>query len=101
MKDVARTFDPAKFTEHAECVICLEAFEPKKARVVALPCDVRHYFHMDCIMMWTQTHNNCPLCKQIFKLKDVRDFNKRLNHHLKKAECEKRKKICLKKATQE
>ena len=45
---VARTFDPFKFKEHTECSICLCDFEAETL-VTVLPCDVRHYFHAECI----------------------------------------------------
>ena len=45
----ARAFDPFKFSEHTECVICLMDYE-KNEMVTALPCDFRHYFHTKCIM---------------------------------------------------
>lgn len=49
LEQVARPFDPVKFTEHDDCIICLVPFEAKKSRLTVLPCDVRHYFHMECI----------------------------------------------------
>ena len=45
---ISRTFDPFKFSEHTECVICLMEFSETEM-VTALPCDVRHYFHTSCI----------------------------------------------------
>ena len=45
---VSRVFDPFKFKEHTECSICLADYD-SNAMVTVLPCDVRHYFHAECI----------------------------------------------------
>ena len=74
---VARVFDPFKFTEHKECSICLCEYE-KDALVTVLPCDVRHYFHGECIRDWAKNHNTCPLCKAEFSLTAIHEFNSRL-----------------------
>ena len=50
---ISRAFDPFKFSELTECVICLEDFT-KDDMVTALPCDHRHYFHSHCIRDWSQ-----------------------------------------------
>ena len=34
--------------------------------VTSLPCDKRHYFHSACIEQWSETNNDCPLCKTVF-----------------------------------
>lgn len=46
----------------AECPICQESVE-RGMDVTALPC--AHWFHADCIEPWLQTHNTCPVCRQI------------------------------------
>ena len=81
---VARDFDPEIFLEHEDCVICFEKFEAKKSKVTVLPCDVRHYFHSDCIEKWTLKKTNCPLCKAKFSVESIFKFNKQLTKHLKK-----------------
>lgn len=48
LEKISRAFDPFKFSDHTECTICLVDFESKDM-VTALPCDVRHYFHTECI----------------------------------------------------
>lgn len=25
---------------------------------------LQHIFHTDCIKLWLETHNNCPMCRQ-------------------------------------
>ena len=73
----ARAFDPFKFSEHTECVICLMDFE-KNEMVTALPCDVRHYFHAECISSWSKKNSTCPLCKTPFSVAAIREFNNKL-----------------------
>ena len=65
---ISRAFDPFKFSELTECVICLEDFK-KEDMVTALPCDHRHYFHTHCIQEWSAKQRTCPLCKAEYSLK--------------------------------
>ena len=80
---VARTFDPFKFREHKECSICLSEFD-NNAMVTVLPCDVRHYFHAECIQDWSRIHTTCPLCKAEFNLAQIREMNSKLSINIKK-----------------
>ena len=64
-----------------ECAICMDTFEPGQ-KVTALPCDIRHYFHTRCILSWSRTTRNCPLCKTIFTESDVLAFNKEFTEKL-------------------
>lgn len=50
-------------TYQDECCICLGEFKPKQ-NVVALPCDMKHYFHQNCIENWFKYHTACPFCKK-------------------------------------
>ena len=74
---LARLFDPFKFSEHTECVICLMDFE-KDEMVTALPCDFRHYFHTECILNWSKKNTSCPLCKKSFSMAAITEFNNKL-----------------------
>ena len=74
---LARAFDPFKFKEHTECVICLGEYD-RDSMVTVLPCDVRHYFHANCIEEWSSRNNTCPLCKAPFTIESIREFNRRL-----------------------
>ena len=74
---MSRAFDPFRFSEHSECVICLMDFEPDEL-VTALPCDYRHYFHTHCILNWSEKQSACPLCKKYFAMSSIQDFNNRL-----------------------
>jgi hypothetical protein len=33
-------------------------------KVLVLPCDVMHAFHVDCIKLWLKRSTGCPLCKK-------------------------------------
>ena len=44
------------------CIICQECFEEEQT-IMILQCD--HFFHRDCLLMWFQYQNKCPLCKKI------------------------------------
>jgi hypothetical protein len=48
----------ARFTERADCPVCLE---PHEARASALRCG--HAFHADCIGRWLERARTCPMCR--------------------------------------
>ena len=43
----------------AECSICLEQLNEKN--IAVLYCG--HYYHVECILDWSNQKNNCPMCK--------------------------------------
>ena len=43
-----------------DCSICLEPFH-KKNSIIILSCD--HKFHENCIKLWLNKDNSCPLCR--------------------------------------
>ena len=64
----------------------MESFKPGEP-VIALPCDIRHFFHSRCILVWSRTQKSCPLCKVDFDESLVKAFNakfKRLTQIAKK-----------------
>ena len=69
------------FTSHNECAFCIESFEPGQP-VIVLPCDLRHYFHSKCILVWSRSQKYCPLCKLEFNEELVRQFKPQLKNHL-------------------
>ena len=75
---MSRAIDGTRFNEHLECSICLGDFGPDD-HVTPLPCDVRHYFHTDCIKEWAQVKLFCPLCQKAFTRGQLEDFNRRFS----------------------
>ena len=67
-------YDGRIFSSHKECAFCIESFQPGEP-VIALPCDIRHYFHSRCILVWSRTQKFCPLCKFDFDEWLVKKFN--------------------------
>jgi hypothetical protein len=50
---------PEELTEAHECLICREGMDRGKK----LPC--KHVFHLDCLRMWLQHQQTCPLCRSL------------------------------------
>ena len=49
-------FDPNKFeNEINECSICLEEFQNINKKVTPLPCNSKHLYHTECIVLWMKT----------------------------------------------
>lgn len=46
-----------EITAAGDCLICRESMEKGKK----LPCS--HVFHLDCLRMWLQHQQSCPLCR--------------------------------------
>lgn len=44
------------------CPICMSDFESNDT-VMIMPCDKRHFFHVDCIVQWLKNSQNCPICR--------------------------------------
>lgn len=42
-----------------DCLICREGMDSAKK----LPCG--HVFHLDCLRMWLQHQQSCPLCRSV------------------------------------
>ena len=47
-----------------------------------LPCNIKHYFHHDCIEQWMKTNNVCPLCRKEINRDELNKFNKELDELL-------------------
>ena len=76
-------YDEERFILHNECAFCIEKFEPGQP-VIALPCDIRHYFHSKCILVWSRSQKYCPLCKVDFNEQLVRAFRSKFKVHVHK-----------------
>jgi len=48
-----------------ECVICFSSVYSEQLdspqRFYSTPCN--HHFHFECLQRWSQTNNNCPICR--------------------------------------
>ena len=47
------------------CSICLEKISNRKRVKHTTRCN--HHFHWYCLNEWTNTHNNCPMCRTPIK----------------------------------
>lgn len=52
---VKKKFDRAMFKNENRCAICLMEYK-HNCEVSPLPCDIRHYFHTECIEEWFKEH---------------------------------------------
>ena len=59
-KEIITIVEITEFDENAECSICLETLQTKKA--VKTQCN--HMFHYDCIIEWMGIQQNCPICRE-------------------------------------
>jgi hypothetical protein len=46
------------------CPICCEVMNSEDF-VVYMPCNIRHFYHSECISVWLRKNDNCPLCKTL------------------------------------
>ena len=51
-------------------MICLVNFD-QDSMVTPLPCDIRHYFHTECIEKWLIIEAICPLCKKAVTAEEI------------------------------
>jgi len=50
--------------EGKDCQVCFEKFGAEE-KLNQLPC--KHLFHGECIRPWFETHNTCPVCRQVME----------------------------------
>ena len=61
-----------KATKGQECLICKEEYGARSSetetteRQIRLPCNANHMVGSNCISIWLQDHNTCPICRYIF-----------------------------------
>ncbi|CEL94734.1 unnamed protein product [Vitrella brassicaformis CCMP3155] len=53
------------------CAICHEEFV-KGGKAKEMPCE--HMFHYDCLLLWLERHNTCPMCRHSLPI-DRQDFD--------------------------
>ncbi len=51
---------------HEECSICLYPFKIDQ-QIKIMPCDIKHFFHRQCIDKWLGNHKACPMCRKEIK----------------------------------
>jgi E3 ubiquitin-protein ligase synoviolin len=61
-----------ELSEAGDCLICRECMESGKK----LPCG--HVFHMDCLRMWLQHQQTCPLCRAEIPINSTRPLTSTL-----------------------
>ena len=44
------------------CIICISLFTTSDI-IYKLPCNNRHCFHVDCLKLWVDKRNTCPICR--------------------------------------
>ena len=59
--------DKIKNSSKEQCIICLDEF---KINDGCLYLNCLHLFHARCIVEWLLKHDNCPICKESYKIDD-------------------------------
>lgn len=71
------TYGQIKLDGQNECAICLGDFHDDQL-ITPLSCDIRHFFHFECIQQWMKQKNECPLCKAVIEPANLKELNKEL-----------------------
>lgn len=66
-------FDARKFKAATYCAICYVDFN-EDDQITPLSCDIKHYFHTECIERWLKEKNECPLCRSEINPRDLQEF---------------------------
>ncbi|GFE55006.1 zinc C3HC4 type RING finger domain-containing protein, putative [Babesia ovis] len=54
------------------CAICIMEIEDNE-KIFVMPCDIRHFFHRECLKKWFKRSRICPICRvDIGNLSDMR-----------------------------
>jgi len=72
------SYDPKKYHHQRQCCICMQDFEIDE-RITPLSCDIRHFFHSDCIEHWMKEKNQCPLCKKEINVQSLVNFQAQID----------------------
>lgn len=82
VKNLSRiAFDARKFKQSKECAICFVEFK-EDDMITPLSCDIKHYFHTECIERWIKVKNECPLCRAEIKPRDLLEFQREVDRLL-------------------
>lgn len=71
-------YDPKKYHHQRQCCICMSDFEVDES-ITPLSCDIRHYFHSECIELWMKEKNQCPLCKKEINVQSLTEFQAQID----------------------
>jgi E3 ubiquitin-protein ligase DOA10 len=71
-------YDPDTFKQTDQCAICLSEFEESQS-VSPLPCNIKHYFHTECLEQWMKTKQECPLCRAEITEDALKDFGEHVD----------------------
>lgn len=52
------------------------------SQITPLPCNIKHYFHTECIEQWLKTKQECPLCRHPVTLQELEQFGKNVENLL-------------------
>lgn len=62
-------------SDKESCTICLDQlFQDTKSNIITRLQPCGHFYHTDCITLWTDKSNSCPTCRRDF------DFVETINH---------------------
>ena len=75
-------YDPEQFKNTKDCAICMGEFD-EHAEVTPLPCNIKHYFHTDCIAQWLKTRPECPICRGQLTASQMIEFGSKVEILLK------------------
>ena len=54
-------FNDEESDRNYECSICIMDFTNSDGTILRTPC--KHLFHTDCLTVWLEKHENCPVCR--------------------------------------
>jgi len=49
------------------CSICFDEFDAKENITISRNPECSHIFHRSCIMAWLEGHDNCPICRRVYR----------------------------------
>ncbi|KAL4499032.1 hypothetical protein ABPG72_016934 [Tetrahymena utriculariae] len=68
-----------------QCSVCLEEFVLGKDKIKVTICN--HIFHDNCLDEWLSKFKNCPLCRQIHSLSQIKTHLEKNSKILQKNKC--------------